>query len=147
MNHDAWLAVGSALTLVGAYLAAKVAGKSTVNAAKVSADEGAFVRATEIYEKGQEEFEGRLNRLRDDLTAALADLAQTKRDLADARAEIRTLRRSVSQYEGRVIQLTEVLRLHDITVPPWTLNPSDYGILPGSLPEDPNQPPHTTEDA
>ena len=60
MNHDAWLAVGSALTLVGAYLAAKVAGKSTVNAAKVSADEGAFVRATEIYEKGQEGFTVRL---------------------------------------------------------------------------------------
>ena len=146
MTHDSWYIVGAVLTLVGAYLAAKVAGRATVNAAKVSADEGAFVRATEIYEKGQEEFEGRLNRLRDDLTAALADLAQTKKDLADARAEIRTLRRSVSQYEGRVIQLTEVLRLHDITVPPWTLNPSDYGMLPGSLP-DPNQPPQTTETA
>lgn len=131
-----------------------------MKAAKTSADEGAFIRAKDIYEGGIKEQDERIDRIvadlketregldraRADLSSTAAQLGETVRELAETRAELRaarqeisTLRRSVSQYEGRVIQLTEVLRLHQIEVPPWTLNPSDYGILPGSIP-DPNQP-------
>ncbi len=120
--------VGSVVTVLGSFLAARVAGRSTVRAAKVSADEGAFTRAKDIYAASIQELEDRVTRIDTDLKAA--------------RAEVRTLRRSVSQYEGRVIQLQEVLRMHQIEVPAWTLLPSDAGLLPGSIP-DPNQPPVT----
>lgn len=139
----------SVLTIAGAAIAAKIAGNSTVKAAKTSADEGAFVRAKEIYDGAIDQQDERIDRIVADLQDTRAQLGETVRELADTRRELRiardeisTLRRSVSQYEGRVIQLTEVLRLHDIDVPPWTLNPSDYGMLPGSIP-DPNQPPRT----
>lgn len=141
----------SVLTIAGAAIAAKIAGNSTVKAAQTSADEGAFVRAKEIYDGAIDEQGERIDRVvrdlqdtRNQLGETIRELAETRRELRQARDEISTLRRSVSQYEGRVIQLTEVLRLHNIDVPPWTLNPSDYGMLPGSIP-DPNEPPRTSD--
>jgi hypothetical protein len=138
MTTEAWVAIGSLATILGAYVAARVAGKSTVKAAKVSADENAFIRAKEIYESS-------ISELRQDLSEQRSLLDGVAALLEKAREEIRTLRRSVSQYEGRVIQLQEVLRLHHIEVPPWTLMPYDGAILPGSLP-DPNQPLPTLEE-
>lgn len=157
MNSTPWWVtlIASIVTVLGAGVAAKIAGKSSVKAAKTTADEGAFIRAKDIFEAGLDEQGERIDRIvgdlkdtREQLGETIRELADTRRELRLAREEISTLRRSVSQYEGRVIQLTEVLRLHNIDVPPWTLNPSDYGMLPGSIP-DPNQPaptPATVDD-
>ncbi len=130
---------------------AKTTAATVAASAKSAAEEGAFIRARDLLEAGIDEQDERIKRIADDLQATRLQLGETVRELADARRELAAtreevsiLRRSVSQYEGRVIQLTEVLRLHDIDVPPWTLNPSDYGMLPGSIP-DPNQPPRTAE--
>jgi hypothetical protein len=149
MNADWGAAVIAIIGLAGSIGGARFAGRSAVHAAKVSADEGAFIRATNIYEAGQKEFEERIERIAADLKdtrkqlgETVRELAETRQELKAARAEIGTLRRSVSQYEGRVIQLEVVLRMHDIEVPPWTLMPSDMGLLPGSIP-DPNQPAFT----
>lgn len=144
---EPWLPVVLALiTLLGSVLVGWMTRNASVRAAKTAADEGAFIRAKDIYEGALNEQDERLDRIDADLKATREQLGETVRELAETRAELRaaraeisTLRRSVSQYEGRVIQLTEVLRLHQIEVPPWTLDPSDYGILPGSIP-DPNQP-------
>lgn len=150
-SQQVWFTViGLALTALASVLAARITSKSTAQAAKTTADEGAFIRAKEIFEAGIDEQGERIDRIAADLADTRAQLGETVRELGDTRAdlraardEIKILRQSVSQYEGRVIQLTEVLRLHDIDVPPWTLNPSDYGMLPGSIP-DPNQPPRIT---
>lgn len=145
-------------TIVGAVLAARITGRATQKAAKTSADEDAFVRAKEIYESAINTQDERIEAIVADLELMKAELASAKEslktyadrldrtntELRTSREEVSTLRRSVSQYEGRVIQLTEVLRLHNIDVPPWTLNPSDYGMLPGSIP-DPGQPERTHE--
>jgi hypothetical protein len=142
--------IAGALTVLGSYLVARTTGRTTIKAAETAADEGAFLRAKEIYDGAIDQQDERINRIVEDLKSTreqlgetVRDLAETRRDLKAAREEISTLRRSVSQYEGRVIQLTEVLRLHNIDVPPWTLNPSDYGMLPGSIP-DPNEPARTS---
>lgn len=143
--------VAGCLTVLGSYLVARTTGRTTLKAAETAADEGAFVRAKDIFEAGIDEQAARIDRIAADLASTRAqlgetvrELAETRKDLRAAREEISTLRRSVSQYEGRVIQLTEVLRLHNIDVPPWTLNPSDYGMLPGSIP-DPNEPERTSD--
>lgn len=132
-----WPILGALATLAGLIIAARIASKATVKASKTAADEEAFVRAKSIYESSIGEQDRRI-------LALVKRIEAVERDLATSRQEVATLRRSVSQYEGRVIQLTEVLRLHDIDVPPWTLNPSDYGMLPGSIP-DPGQPLRTEE--
>jgi septal ring factor EnvC (AmiA/AmiB activator) len=156
-----WLAITIAIIgLIGSIGGARLANRGPIRAAKISADETAFIRATEIYDAGQQEFKERVDRLRADfddrlgrvkadlldtstqLGETVRELAETRQELKAARAEIGTLRRSGSQYEGRVIQLEVVLRMHDIEVPPWTLMPSDMGLLPGSIP-DPNQPAFT----
>lgn len=160
MTAQLWVnIVGFLITIGGSVVVGLLTRNATMKAAQTSADEGAFIRAKEIYSGALDEQDERIARIvedlkttRDDLAATrtqlgetVLELADTRKDLAAARQEISTLRRSVSQYEGRVIQLTEVLRLHKIDVPPWTLNPSDYGILPGSIP-DPNQPARTSAD-
>jgi len=143
--------VGFVVTVGGSILVGILTRNATIKASQTSADEGAFIRAKDIYSGALDEQDERIARIisdlketRDTLGTTVRELADTRKDLRAAREEIATLRRSVSQYEGRVIQLTEVLRLHNIDVPPWTLNPSDYGMLPGSIP-DPNQPERTHE--
>lgn len=120
-----WVATALAvLGVLGSIIGARYTSKSTVKAAAVSAEEGAFVRAQGIYEAGQGEMEARIERVTSDLTAT--------------RVEVGLLRSSVSQYEARVLQLQEVLRLHGIPVPPWPVMAG-----PGSV--DPNQPPRITD--
>lgn len=161
MSGQTWGTIlAAAVTILGSWLVSRTTGRATVKAAALAStaattvaaaavDAEAYGRAKDIYDGSIDELNERLQRIvtdldatRTQLGATVRELAETRQDLAAARQEISTLRRSVSQYEGRVIQLTEVLRLHNIDVPPWTLNPSDYGMLPGSIP-DPGQPDRT----
>lgn len=67
ITPEVWIfIIGAIITVVGSYFAAKVAGRASVKVAEVSADEGAYVRAQEIYEKAisQLERENKILRLR-----------------------------------------------------------------------------------
>lgn len=137
------LLFGGLGTIIGAYAAARVAGKSTVKAAKVSADEGAFVRATEIYEAGSTENDKRMARLAKDLQVAMERVERLEETALSQSEEIRTLRRSVAIYEGRVMQLEATLTAHQILVPPWNLLPADADLFGTRTAMDVNKPPRT----
>lgn len=118
------------LGVIGSVVGSRYISRSTVKAAEVDADADAYVRAQQIYKAGQEELEARVKRISEDLNA-------TRAETAEAKAEIRILRGSVSQYEARVLQLQEVLRMHGIPVPPWP-------FIAGEVVPDPNQPARIT---
>lgn len=134
MTPQVWVIVGLVVSAVGAFAAARVAGRATVQAARTSADEGAFTRATEIYRATSEEQDKRTARLQHDLQMTLERIERLEQTAEKQATEIHTLRRSVATYEGRVMQLEATLRASGIEVPPWTLLPGDVDLF---------GPPHT----
>lgn len=124
MNQQIWVVAASVVTVAGAYLAAKVAGRSTVTAAKIAADQGAFDRATVIYEKSSKENEARVEAMakdrqrdlerierleqtavkRDDRIASLVEeLATTREDLRASQARIATLEKVTSEQAEELV--------------------------------------------
>lgn len=115
-------AVGAIATVASSWLVAHYSKKQAVDVAEVDADGKAMERAERIYKSSIDELEQRITRLKKDFSDQLDDM----------RTEIKTLRGSVSRYEGRTIQLEEALRQNGIPIPPWPTVPAGAA--------DPNQP-------
>lgn len=107
-------------TVIGSALAARMTGRSTVNAAKVTADAEAFTRAKEIYEGSIAELQ--------------ADNGRIKAKVTNLEARVEVLISSVIRYERRVLQLEGTLRHHRIPVPDW-VSPANLDVLRDDLTE------------
>lgn len=116
-------------TVVGAGIAARISGRSTVKAAQITVDAQAFTRAKAIYESSIQEL--------------TEQSARHEKQITDLVAEVSTLRVSVRRHEARVAQLEGTLQHHRIPVPPWPAMANLALVRDEST--DPNRPSPTTE--
>lgn len=85
--HDWLLLVGAAATIAASWIAAKYAKRSSERVAQIGADEGAFMRAKEIYEGAIAQLEKERAEQRERFDRELASArTQFDHELSDARA-------------------------------------------------------------
>lgn len=106
-GHDWLLLAGAAATIAASWIAARYAKRSSERVAQIGADEGAFMRAKEIYEGAIAQLERERAEQRAKFERELADVRdRAERENADARAEdrerIEKLERQVTALKARL---------------------------------------------
>ncbi|WGW12764.1 hypothetical protein LWF01_03035 [Saxibacter everestensis] len=99
MGLQGWVTLASLIIIPFlSYAAARFAGKSTVRAAQISADEGAYTRAQDITD-------GLIDNLRTELDRAKHDIEEFKATLKVERAESTRLRRHITELESTMARM------------------------------------------